>query len=115
MRKIVIVSKVISGVRPNPFGLDGSGNPFKKSFSEKLKEELNNSFKEKNMDYTVEIDTEFDPLEKIIKNGAYKILISPFIKDAVNLDEIKKDDYYILNEDEFSNCVIDNILKELAK
>ncbi len=109
MKKIVIVSKTNIGMKANTFGFDGSINILKKSLSKQLKENLNEYFKNNNMEYIVEIENH-ETLENIIKNGAYKILISPYLKNAIDLSSLDKNSYYILNEDDFLNSNIKNIL-----
>ena len=109
MKKIVIVSQTNIGMKSSTFGFDGSINPFKKSLSKQLKENLNEYFKNNNIEYITEVEN-YETLENIIKNSAYKILISPYLKGAIDLSNLDKNTYYILNEDEFLHSKIDNIL-----
>ena len=112
MKEIVIISKTNIGIKPNHFGFDGTINPLKKSLSKKLKENLNEYFNKNNMDYITIVEN-CEPLEKLIKSSAYKILISPYIKDNINLSKIDENLYYILSEEEFLNSHIDNIVNYL--
>lgn len=115
IKKIVIVSKVIVGMRPNPFGLDQGVNIFKKSLSENLKENLEQELKEKSMDYKVVIDSTYDNLESLIQDEASLLLISPYIKGYVDTNNIDEDKYYILSEKEFNTGYINDIIDYLEK
>lgn len=113
MKNIIIVSKAVTGIRPNPFGPEGRLNIFKKSQSETLKENLNQKFKEKNMSYKAAIDFTFDSLEDLIRDGASLILISPYIKERIDMSNISKNQYYILSEKEFNEGYTENIISYL--
>ena len=114
MKKIIIINKVIIGIRPYPFGYDGLNISFlKKSLSSKLQDKLNEYFKNNNINNIEEIDKSYKPIEEIIDKNVYKVLISPYIKDKICLQNLNKNIYYILTEEEFNNCFIDNILKNL--
>ncbi|MEW8974011.1 MAG: hypothetical protein AB2375_07435 [Tissierellaceae bacterium] len=115
MKKIVIVSKVIVGIRPNPFGLDQGANIFKKSLSENLKENLEQELKEKSMDYKVFIDYTYDSLKSLIQDGASLLLISPYIKGYVDINNIDEDKYYILSEKEFNTGYVNDIISYLER
>lgn len=115
LKNIVIVSKVIFGARPKPFGMDGGLNIFKKSLSETFKENLNKKLKEKNMNYEASVDFTYDSLKNLIKDGASLLLLSPYIKEIVNTSNINKNDYYILSEKEFINGYVENIISYLEE
>lgn len=115
MKNIVIISKVIVGVRPRAIGMERGLNIFKKSLSKKLKENLDKKLKEKNMDYRVEIDRTYESLEDLIKNGADLILISPFIKENIDVKNINKNNYYIMSEKEFLDGYIEAIVDYIEK
>ena len=110
MKEIVIISKTNIGIKPNHFGWNNKS--IKKSLSKKLKENLNEYFNKNNMNYIAIVEN-YEPLEKLIKSSAYKILISPYIKDNINLSKIDENLYYILSEEEFLNSHIDNIINYL--
>lgn len=105
LKNIIIIAKVIVGARPNPFGMDGGLNIFKKSLSETLKE--------KNMDYEVHVDSTYDDLKNLIQDEDTLLLISPYIKDKVDIDGISKNNYYILSENEFNNGYVEDIITYL--
>lgn len=113
MKDIIIIAKVIVGARPNPFGMDGGLNIFKKSLSETLKEKLNQKLKEKNMDYEVHVDSTYDDLKNLIQDEDTLLLISPYIKDKVDIDGISKNNYYILSENEFNDGYVEDIITRL--
>ncbi|CUU49427.1 hypothetical protein [Clostridium beijerinckii] len=113
MKDIIIIAKVIVGVRPNPFGMDGGLNIFKKSLSEILKEKLNQKLKEKNMDYKVNVDSTYDDLKNLIQDEDTLLLISPYIKDKVDIEDISKNNYYILSENEFNDGYVEDIITHL--
>lgn len=115
MKNIVIVSKVNFGARPNPFGMDGGLNIFKKSISETFKDNLNKKLKEKNMNYEASVDSTYDSLKNLIKDGASLLLLSPYIKEIVSTNNINKNDYYILSEKEFINGYVENIISYLEE
>lgn len=74
---VIIISKVITGIRPNPFSMDKGCNFFKKSFSKKLKDNLDRALKENSMDYSVSIDKTYASIDSFIQNDAKLVLISP--------------------------------------
>lgn len=113
MKNIIIIAKVIVGGRPNPFGMDRGLNIFKKSLSETLKEKLNQKLKEKNMDYKVHVDSTYDDLKNLIQDEDTLLLISPYIKDKVDIDGINKNNYYILRETEFNDGYVEDIITYL--
>lgn len=113
MKNIIIIAKVIVGARPNPFGMDGGLNIFKKSLSETLKEKLNQKLKEKNMDYKVHVDSTYDDLKNLIHDEDTLLLISPYIKDKTDMECISKDNYYILSETEFNDGYVEDIITYL--
>ncbi len=105
LKNIIIIAKVIVGARPNPFGMDRGLNIFKKSLSETLKE--------KNMDYEVYVDSTYDGPKKLIQDEDTLLLISPYIKDKVDIDGISKNNYYILSENEFNDGYVEDIITYL--
>ncbi|WP_026885560.1 hypothetical protein [Clostridium beijerinckii] len=113
MKNIIIIAKVIVGARPNPFGMDRGLNIFKKSLSETLKEKLNQKLKEKNMDYAVHVDSTYDSLKNLIQDEDTLLLISPYIKDKVDIGGISKNNYYILTEKEFNDGYVEDIITYL--
>ncbi|MFS0781477.1 hypothetical protein [Bacillus sp. 1P06AnD] len=110
MKNIVILAKVIVGVRPNPFGMDGGLNIFKKSLSDKLKNKIKERLVQENMDYEVSVDTTYDSCESIINNVANLILISPYIKNNVEVNNLNPKSYYLLNENEFNEAYVEDII-----
>jgi len=110
MKNIVVLAKVIVGIRPNPFGMDGGLNIFKKSSSETLKNKIKERLIQENMDYDVLVDTTYDTCETIINNGASLILISPYIKDKVEVKNLNPKSYYMLNENEFNNAYVEDVI-----
>ncbi|MGD6842548.1 hypothetical protein ACQCVH_08485 [Bacillus infantis] len=115
MRNIVIVSKVVVGARPNPFGIDRGLNIFKKSYSKTLESHLNQIFLEKGLDYKASVDSTYDSLTELIQNGARLLLISPYIKEYVDVHILNNDRYYILSEEEFNNGYTENIIAFLKE
>lgn len=113
MRNIVIIAKVLVGMRYNPFGLDGGQILFKKSLSEKLKSALKERFIQGKMDYDVTVDTTYESCETIIRNGASLLLISPYVKNMVDVTNMDSKRYYFLNEDEFNNSDVEGIIRYL--
>ena len=123
MRKIVIVPKAHNSrqVIENPrggksiIGLDRGINIFKKSFSEKLEENLIKELKENNLDYSVEIDRFYGPIEFLVNEEDDLVLISPYIKNIVDTSNMERSNYYLLNENEFLEGNVENIIKHLVK
>ena len=123
MRKIVIVPKAHNSrqVIENPrggksiIGLDRGINIFKKSFSEKLEENLIKELKENNLDYNVEIDRFYGPIEFLVNEEDDLVLISPYIKNIVDMSNMERSNYYLLNENEFLEGNVENIIKHLVK
>ncbi len=123
MRKIVIVPKAHNSrqVIENPrggksiIGLDRGINIFKKSFSEKLEENLIKELKENNLDYNVEIDRFYGPIEFLVNEEDDLVLISPYIKNIVDTSNMERSNYYLLNENEFLEGNVENIIKHLVK
>lgn len=110
MKNIAILAKVIVGMRPNPFGMDGGLNIFKKSLSETLKNKIKERLIQENMDYDVSVDTTYDSCETILHNGASLILISPYIKNNVEINNLNPKSYYMLSENEFNNAYVEDII-----
>lgn len=115
MDNIIIISKVITGMRPNPFGMDKGLNIFKKSLSKNLKDNLDKNLKENGMDYRVSIDHTYDSIANLIQNNVKLVLISPYVKDHINLNNINKNNYYILREKEFNDRYVKDIIIYLKK
>lgn len=113
MKKVVILSKAIVGKRPIAYGLDRGFNPFRKPLSKVLQDNLNTKFKELNMDYQAVVDKSYGNMEDLIKEGADTILISPYIREYVNVKGIKSKYYYMLNEEEFVQGKLKNIINLL--
>lgn len=113
MKKIVIVAKVSLDSRAKPVGLDGGVNFFKKSLSRSLSDNLNERLIEENMDYQADVDQTYDSLEDLIRNGADLVLISPYIRDNISTENLDEANYYMLNEQEFLDGEVDNIISRL--
>lgn len=43
------------------------------------------------------------------------LLISPYIKDKVDINNISKNNYYILSEKEFNDGYVENIIRYLEE
>ncbi|WP_297521970.1 hypothetical protein [uncultured Clostridium sp.] len=116
MRKIVIISKTVTGAKPIPVG-DELGinilNPFKKSFARLLKDKLSKEIKENNLDYTIEMDQSYDDLKVLLDNDAHLLLISPLIAKFVDVDDINEFEFYQLTENEYYNTNTENVLAYL--
>lgn len=110
MKNIVILTKDIVGMRANPFEMDGGLNIFKKSLSETLKNKIKERLIQENMDYDVSVDTTYDSCETILHNGASLILISPYIKNNVEINNLNPKSYYMLSENEFNNAYVEDII-----
>ncbi len=111
MKKIIIISKAIVGARPAPFGYNGIF--LKKSLREKLQDKLNKYFKDNNIDYMAETDESYKDIKELIAEGYDKVLISPYIKDKIDLKNIDNNKYYVLTYEEFNDCIIDNIINSI--
>lgn len=109
MKNVVIVPKVAI---PRAFGLDGRFL-FKKSWSRQFKEKLNKRFLESGMNYQASVDITYEDLETLLSQGANVLLISPYIKNKVNTDNLNSGDYYVLSRDEFNNTQVEDVLKFL--
>lgn len=112
---VVIISKVIAGIRPNPFGMDKGFNIFKKSLSEKFKANLDQALKENSMDYSVSIDKTYANIDSFIQNDAKLVLISPYVKEYVNVNNMSANNYYILSEKEFNDGYTKDIITFLKQ
>ncbi len=66
------------------------------------------------MDYNVKLDQSFGDMEELIKEKTNLILISPYIKNYVDISNIDENKYYILSEKEFLEGNIENIIKNLS-
>ncbi|WP_342506362.1 hypothetical protein [Sporosarcina sp. FSL K6-2383] len=113
MKHIVILAKVIVGIRPNPFGWDGGWTIFKKPLSEKLEVSIRKRLRQEGMDYDVSVDTTYDTCETIINNGASLILISPYIKHIVEVNNLNPRSYYLLNENEYNDAYVEEIIANI--
>ncbi|GAB6169564.1 hypothetical protein JCM1393_20240 [Clostridium carnis] len=117
MRSIIIISKVNIGISPGArVGINRKGlNIFKKTLSTSLKDNLKEKLIEENMDYNVEVDNSYDNCENIIKKGVNLLLISPYIKDKIDIKNINKKYYYILSEKEFNEGYVEDIIEYLKQ
>lgn len=113
MKNIIIITKTIVGIRPNPFGFDGRKNLLGKPFSRILQENLTKELSKRNMGYKVTIDTSYESLDDLLNKGVDLLLISPYIKAQVDLSRIDKSKYYILSEEEFNTGNINKIIEFL--
>lgn len=112
---IIIISKVIIGMRPNPFGVDKGLNIFKRSLSKKLKDNLEKDLNENGGDYKISIDNSYESAAQLIQNNADLLLISPYVKDYVELDNLNENSCYILSEKEFNKGYTKDIIIYLYK
>ncbi|SQB01202.1 Uncharacterised protein [Clostridium beijerinckii] len=65
------------------------------------------------MDYKVHVDSTYDDLKNLIQDEDTLLLISPYIKDKVDIDGINKNNYYILRETEFNDGYVEDIITYL--
>ena len=116
MKKIVIISQVYSNGKLKPLG-DGVGSGvcyfWGKSFSRRMRDKLNKEFKESNLDYIATIDESYEIPKKILENGADMILISPFVKEFIDLSGIEKIKYYEIGKVEYDRSKIEIIIEYL--
>lgn len=108
---IVIVSKTIVGVRPVPIGIDRGGNIFKGTLSGALKNNLKERLSEEKIDCNIEVDRTYDNCETMVKRGVNLILVSPYVKDKVDMDRVHKNHLYVLSEKEFNKGYVENIVE----
>lgn len=113
MEKILIVSKIIIGIEPTLYGFNNEGRWFKKSFSERLANQLNTMCKENNLAYEVYPATEYYRNVQDFNEEYDLLLLSPYIVDRIALKSLDKNTYYILSIDEFEKGETSKIIEFL--
>lgn len=113
MNKIVIISKTTFGLRAGGIGLDGRGSRFKKPLSALLQTKIADELKERSIACEVMVDNYTDDSKEIKKNEADLILISPYLKGMMLLEQLREKNYYILSEKEFLGGDVEHIMKKI--
>lgn len=113
--KIIIVSKVINGVKPIPIGFEGDFTFLKGKLSGMLEKELTQNLLNEGIICDIEVDYTYDSCEELINEGADILLISPFVKSRVDVNNIEKQKIYFLSEEEFMNTNVNDIVKYIKK
>ncbi len=113
-RKIVIVFSARTGMHTG-INVNAYFNPFKKSRSNVLKENLEKKLKENGLYYEVSVDVNHGDLQYLKREGYQLMLISPYISQYQDYDGIECTDYYKMSLDEFDNGNVDNIIAYLLK
>lgn len=110
MKKLLIVPKIIIGVQPIRYGFDDNDRLFKKLLSKRLCDNLNNRFKENHLDYKAYSETNYYRNVKDLTEDYNLLLLSPYVVDRVDFNQLNDDSYYILSIDEFEEGKTDKIL-----
>jgi hypothetical protein len=97
------------GVR---MGLDRQVLFFKKKKSAILKENIEKYIKENELNHCLNVDIAegYETPEELINKDGILVLISPYIKNQIDLTSIPKDKYYVLSEDEFITGKVEKIV-----
>lgn len=113
-RKIVIVFSVGIHMRT---GVDVNSyfNPFKKSRSSVLKDNLEKKLKENGLYYEVFEDVNHGDLKALKREGYNLMLISPYVSQYQDYDGLERTDYYKLSLEEFDHGNVDHIIAYLLK
>lgn len=109
--KIIIISKVVSGIRPVAIGFDGNFTVLRGRLSDILKKNLIQNLLDEKITSDVQVDKSYNSCNELINEGANLLLISPYVKSAVNTKDIDKSFLYFLTEEEFVNGDVSNIVK----
>ncbi|MGL4991165.1 MAG: hypothetical protein ACRCYE_05700 [Sarcina sp.] len=109
--KIIIISKVISGARPVPVGFDGNFSILKGTYSNNLAKNLSQKLLKEGLTSNIEVDTTFNNCTELINDGADLLLISPYIKHLIDVNDIDKKNIYFLSEKEFINTETSTIVE----
>ncbi|MGE7948469.1 hypothetical protein [Lysinibacillus sp. NPDC093688] len=68
--------------------------------------------KENNLSsFNVEVTHGFESPEELLENDGVLVLISPYLKSALDHIDFSKSGYYLLTEAEYNSENVDNILK----
>lgn len=110
MKTIYIYPKLAMGFRGFATGLDREGF-FLKKRSTRLKKSIDNSLKENNLSFNVEVTHGFESPEELLENDGVLVLISPYLKSLLGHIDFSKSGYYLLSEVEYNSENIDNIIK----
>ncbi len=113
-RKIVIVFSASIGLRTG-VDINSHINPFKKSRSRVLKDNLEKKLKENGLYYEVYEDVNHGDLQSLKREGYNLMLISPYVSQYQNYEGLERTDYYKMSLDEFDHGNVDSIIAYLLK
>lgn len=98
------------GPQSTLYGFDDEDRLFKKSFSGRLCNHLNQAFKENDLPYEAYPNTTYYRDIADLTEEYDLLLLSPYIVDRIDFKQLADDSYYILSIDEFEGGKTEEVL-----